>query len=79
MPVYEWFFDKLGDRTRQELKEFCLATDFLDYSEVEHLMNQGQGPQVWYLLNFALWWKEYIKPRNELLQVKTSDRELELV
>ena len=79
VPVYEWFFDKLGDRTRQELKEFCLATDFLDYSEVEHLMNQGQGPQVWYLLNFALWWKEYIKPRNELLQVKTSDRELELV
>lgn len=65
VPVYEWFFDKLGDCTRQELKEFCLQTDFLDYSEVERLINQNQGPQLWYLLNFALWWKEYIKPRNQ--------------
>jgi asparagine synthase (glutamine-hydrolysing) len=64
VPVYEWFFDELGERTRQELKDFCLETDFLDYSEVERLINQGQGPQVWYLLNFALWWKEYIKPRT---------------
>lgn len=61
VPVYEWFFDKLGDRTREELKAFCAQTDFLDYAAVERLMQQGQGPHVWYLLNFALWWKEYIK------------------
>lgn len=64
VPVYEWFFDKLGERTRQELKEFCLKTDFLDYTEVERLLDQGRGPQVWYLLNFALWWKEYIQPQS---------------
>jgi len=29
--------------------------------EVMRLIDAGNGPQVWYLLNFALWWKEYIK------------------
>jgi asparagine synthase (glutamine-hydrolysing) len=60
VPVYEWFFDKLGEKTRTELEEFCDRTDFLDRGEVLKLINEGQGPQVWYLLNFALWWKEYI-------------------
>jgi asparagine synthase (glutamine-hydrolysing) len=60
VPVYEWFFDKLGDTTRQELKSFCEQTDFLDKSEVMSLIDKGRGSQVWYLLNFALWWKEYL-------------------
>lgn len=60
VPVYEWFFDKLGNRTREELDNFCEQTDFLDRNEVFRLIEQGNGPQVWYLLNFALWWKEYI-------------------
>lgn len=61
VPVYEWFFDRLGDMTRKELNEFCDKTDFLDRAEVMRLIDQGQGPQVWYLFNFALWWKEYIR------------------
>jgi asparagine synthase (glutamine-hydrolysing) len=61
VPVYEWFFDKLGDTTRQELKSFCEQTDFLDKSEVMYLIDKGRGSQVWYLLNFVLWWKEYIE------------------
>jgi asparagine synthase (glutamine-hydrolysing) len=60
VPVYEWFFDKLGKKTRTELEDFCDKTDFLDRTEVMRLIKEGQGPQVWYLLNFALWWKEYI-------------------
>ncbi len=60
VPVYEWFFDKLGEQTRNELNVFCNETDFLDRSEVMRMIDQGNGPQVWYLLNFALWWKEYI-------------------
>ncbi len=60
VPIYEWFFDRLGERTRQELNAFCDQTDFLDRAEVIRLIEMGQGPQVWYLLNFALWWKEYI-------------------
>jgi asparagine synthase (glutamine-hydrolysing) len=61
VPVYEWFFDKLGEKTRKELNDFCDRTDFLDRAEVMRLIERGQGPQVWYLLNFALWWKEYIR------------------
>ncbi|RIK40017.1 MAG: asparagine synthase (glutamine-hydrolyzing) [Chloroflexi bacterium] len=61
VPVYEWFFDRLGAQTRQELEEFCTQTDFLDYEGVKHLFESRQAPKVWYLLNFALWWKEYIR------------------
>jgi asparagine synthase (glutamine-hydrolysing) len=60
VPVYEWFFDKLGDRTREELNGFCNSTDFLNRTEVMDLIEKGRGSQVWYLLNFALWWKEYV-------------------
>jgi asparagine synthase (glutamine-hydrolysing) len=59
VPVYEWFFDKLGMRACQELNDFCDQTDFLDCSEVMRLIDQRQGQQVWYLLNFAMWWKHY--------------------
>jgi asparagine synthase (glutamine-hydrolysing) len=78
VPVYEWFFDKLGEYTREELKAFCLETDFLDYAEVERLINNNQGPQVWYLLNFALWWKEYIKPNEKLAPVKKTSKQEEV-
>ena len=60
VPVYEWFFEKLGTTARAELEEFCNRTDFLDRDEVMNLIVQGRGPEVWYLFNFALWWKEYI-------------------
>jgi asparagine synthase (glutamine-hydrolysing) len=60
VPVYEWFFDQLGKMAKRELNAFCNDTDFLDHSEVRRLTDRGKGPQVWYLLNFALWWKEYI-------------------
>jgi hypothetical protein len=23
-------------------------------------IDRKQGPEVWYLLNFALWWKEFV-------------------
>lgn len=60
VPVYEWFFDKLGARTRRELDELCGKTDFLNRTEVMRQIDQGNGPLVWYLLNFALWWKGYM-------------------
>ena len=60
VPVYEWFFGRLGEQTQKELDSFCTATDFLDRAEVTRLIDQRRGPQIWYLLNFALWWKEYI-------------------
>ncbi len=61
VPVYEWFFDKLGEQARQELNDFCDRTDFLNKTEVNHLIAQNSGAQFWYLLNFALWWKQFIQ------------------
>ena len=60
VPVYEWFFDRLGAEARTELDAFCGQTDFLDRDEVMRYVDTKQGPEVWYLLNFALWWKEFV-------------------
>ena len=61
VPVYEWFFGRLGEVAQKELNVFCQRTDFLDPIQVQRLIASGSGPQVWYLLNFALWWKEFVK------------------
>ena len=61
VPVYEWFFSTLGDVMQRELEDFCRETDYFDYQAVQRLMQNGVGPHVWYLLNFALWWKEFIR------------------
>jgi len=60
VPVYEWYLERLGQRTRAELDAFLAQTDFLDRKAVSTLLNGGHGSQAWYLLNFAMWWKEYM-------------------
>jgi asparagine synthase (glutamine-hydrolysing) len=60
VPVYEWFFDRLGKEIRRELNDLCDKTDLFDRNELNRLMDTGQGPLVWPLYNMALWWKEYI-------------------
>jgi asparagine synthase (glutamine-hydrolysing) len=61
VPVSEWFMAKLGPYVRQELAKFCRHTDFLDSKRVlEFIAHKENGTQAWYLLNFALWWNEYI-------------------
>ena len=60
VPVHEWFFERLGDEARTELESFCAATDFLDRDEVMRYVDERRGGEVWYLLNLALWWKEYV-------------------
>lgn len=61
VPVCEWLLDYLGELAIKELTEFCEQTDYFDKNEILQLFNRERGPQSWYLLNFALWWKEYIK------------------
>jgi asparagine synthase (glutamine-hydrolysing) len=61
VPIYEWFFDRLGDLAKKELSEFWSKVDFFDHVEVERVVAERYGPNVWYLLNFALWWKEFIE------------------
>jgi asparagine synthase (glutamine-hydrolysing) len=60
VPVYEYFFDKLHDFARRELASFCHESGLLDPQEVARLIDSRQGTQVWYLLNLAMWWREYI-------------------
>ena len=60
VPIEDWMSDKLGAKAEVTLREFCAETDFLDLEGVENVLKKGSANQVWYLLNFALWWKEYI-------------------
>lgn len=62
VPMYDWFLDKLGGYAREELTRFCDRTDFLDRTEVMRLIDLKRGRWVWFLLNFALWWREFIEP-----------------
>ncbi|MFN0305908.1 MAG: asparagine synthase (glutamine-hydrolyzing) [Burkholderiales bacterium] len=60
VPIYEWFFDKFGAVARAELDRFCRDTPYFDRKEVFRLIENGNGPQVWYLYNLALWWRHFI-------------------
>lgn len=60
VPVTEWFFQRLGTKAREELSSFCDRTDVLDKAEVMRYLDGGRGGEAWYLLNFALWWKEFL-------------------
>jgi asparagine synthase (glutamine-hydrolysing) len=64
VPIHEWFAGQLGEFARHELAEFCDKTDFLDRPAVMQLIRSGPQRQVWFLLNFALWWKEFIERKS---------------
>ena len=61
VPVYEWFFEDLGQQAWAEVSAFCKETDLLAWDSVEWYFHHGYGSQVWFLFNLALWWKTYIK------------------
>ena len=61
MPIHEWFLGGYGDVARKELISFCDETDFFDKNAILKLLKKGNGRQIWFILNFVLWWKEYIK------------------
>jgi asparagine synthase (glutamine-hydrolysing) len=60
VPIHEWFFDRLGATAREELDAFCRETDLLDHREVMRLVESRRARESWYLLNLALWWKEFV-------------------
>jgi asparagine synthase (glutamine-hydrolysing) len=61
VPIHEWFSGQFGEFARRELSEFCGKTDFLDQRAVMKLVQSGRGRHAWFLLNFSLWWKEFIE------------------
>ncbi len=60
VPTREWFLDELGKRARKSIGDLCTQTDFFDQGAVTRLFEQSRGDQVWYLMNFALWWQEHM-------------------
>jgi asparagine synthase (glutamine-hydrolysing) len=60
VPINDWIIDRLGDEARQTLEDFCAKTDFFDFNGIEEIIKNGTANQIWYLLNFAMWWNEYI-------------------
>jgi asparagine synthase (glutamine-hydrolysing) len=62
VPLTEWFMGGFGGHVRKVLTEFCQQTDFLDAKVVEGYLRRKHTVQAWCLLNFALWWNEYISP-----------------
>jgi len=65
LPIYEWYLDRLGSRTRDAVEHFCSQTDFFAPSGCSNFLRgfmDNRGPvRAWSLLNLALWWERYIK------------------
>jgi asparagine synthase (glutamine-hydrolysing) len=72
VPIYEWFFQQFGEFAKRELSDFCGKTDFLDQLAVTRLIQSGRGRDAWFLLNFALWWKEFIHGESPLAPLPTE-------
>ena len=53
-----------SDESGQFGCDFCDQTEFLNPSAVNNLIYEGNGHQIWYLLNFTLWWKEYMHEKQ---------------
>jgi asparagine synthase (glutamine-hydrolysing) len=60
VPVDELFQGRLAVLATAELDRFCAHTDLIDRAAVDDLMRRGEGSKIWYLLNLAMWWREYI-------------------
>ncbi len=61
VPVYEWYFEKLGAESREVFRQFHRETDLFDGARIEGMHGEGVGYRLWHLFNVALWWREYIK------------------
>lgn len=62
VPVYDWFFGRLGTEMSKKIVYFAEQTGLLDISYIKQMLkNQNYASQVWYLYNLAMWWKEYIE------------------
>src|SRR5258708_5431884 len=62
VPIREWFMGGLGEHARNVLTEFCSRTDYLDPKVLPDYFQPERATRAWFLLNFALWWNEYIAP-----------------
>lgn len=65
VPIYEWSSQELGSYVRARLEEFSRQSNLLDESELRRFLSPenasgGNAFQAWCLLNFVIWWEQYI-------------------
>lgn len=60
VPVQEWYFDRLGEESRETFRTFQRETDLFDTTRIELMHGERVGHRLWHLFNVALWWREYI-------------------
>jgi asparagine synthase (glutamine-hydrolysing) len=60
VPIYEWFFDRLGARARTEVDAFCDRTGLFNRTEVDRLFERRCHQHIWSLLNLAIWSSTYL-------------------
>jgi len=64
VPIFEWFFDKLGDFTRVKVLSFTKRTDFFCETHIKNLLEKRSMDKLWCILNFVLWYEKWIE-KNE--------------
>lgn len=62
-PIEEWFTESLGDVAQEQIKNFCLSSDLLDWNEVSKILNSNHRAQAWPILNVALWWNSHFQTK----------------
>lgn len=60
IPVHDWVMGRMEPIVRSTMREFCAETDLLDPRMVDEILSARDGYRCWFLMNLALWWREYI-------------------
>ena len=61
VPVAEWFLRELGPVVRNTLRQFTTDQPYFDVGVVERLLAANNATLSWFLLNFALWHRQWIE------------------
>jgi len=64
VPVYEWFYDRLGAYAGQKIIDFGNRADYFDPGALAVLLGSGRRKNLWYILNFVLWHEMWIEGKN---------------
>jgi hypothetical protein len=61
--VAEWFLRELGPVVRESLQRFAADQPYFDVGYVDRLLQSNNATLSWFLLNFALWHRQWIEGR----------------
>jgi len=68
IPIYEWFFSKLGKFAKEKIQNFCERTDYFNKQEVIRLFEKKEYNKLWLLLNFVIWYEVWIEAIDIVLK-----------